>query len=437
MIHLQFIRFAIFGIASGEAPSATAMIVFRGIQGIGAACTIPNAIALIIQVCPPGRTRDRAMAMFATSGAVGFVVGLIIGGFLTEVGWRWIFHIPAIVAGVMATLSVLCIPPQAPTSDGDGDTSSKPARPSIDVLGAFLSTAALLILVYVLTDGNARGWSSPLILCLLILSIILLASFVYAELKLKDPLMPPAIWSLPNFAASTCVAICTTGYSVNYTYYVTLIFQEVWGYSPLQSAVRFLPMGIVCTLVALVAEKIIFRFNIKLALVGGLLLATGGQILLGFYNDESQYWSIFFPSVLIGISGMASVYTSVTITAYSAVPVHLAGIVGGVLNTAFQFGNGVGLAITTPIATAVSGTDPDRHQLLKGYHAAIWTTVGIIGLGLLVALIFIKVLRAPAADEEVAIGDVVSSAGGEKDRKVSGGDEIVDARSGDTVFVRD
>ncbi|KAJ3053994.1 hypothetical protein HK097_002915 [Rhizophlyctis rosea] len=240
--------------------------------------------------------------------------------------------------------------------------------------------------------------------------------------------MPPTIWTLPNFAASAVVAICTTGYSVNYTYYVTLIFQECWGYSALQSAIRFLPMGIVCTLVALVAEKIIFRFNIKLALVGGLLLATGGQILLGFYKHESQYWSTYFPSVLIGIAGMASVYTSVTITAYSSVPVHLAGIIGGVLNTAFQFGNGVGLAITTPVATAVSGTssgaEVEPEQLLKGYHAAIWTTVGIIGVGLIVAIVFIRVLRPAGGDEEVAVES-------EKEK------ELESSKSGDTVFVRE
>ncbi|KAJ3032378.1 hypothetical protein HDV00_007589 [Rhizophlyctis rosea] len=408
------------------------MIIIRGIQGIGAACTIPNAVALIIQLFPPGRPRDRAMSLFACTGAVGFSLGLIIGGFLTEssLGWRWIFHIPGIMAGVMAVLAFFSIPPPLEEVEEVGETGSikkKPSKGSIDILGAILSTAAVLMFVFVLTDGNVRGWSNPLILCLLFLSLILAATFVYAEYKISDPLMPLSIWKLPNFAAAFVIAMCVTGFFVNYTYYITLIFQEVWGWSASEAAIRFLPIGIVCIIVCLLAENLIFYFNIKLALTGGLLLGVIGNVILGFYKHEDQYWSVFFVSAIVGVAGLASVYTSVVIAAFNAAPSNQAGIVGGLLNTAFQLGTGLGLAITTPIVTSINASSTGL-DLLKGYHAAIWTTVGILGFALIISIVFVHVVRKPSGDEEVAVEEV------DVTRKSK---EVGRVGSSDTVVVRE
>ncbi|KAJ3057538.1 hypothetical protein HK097_000004 [Rhizophlyctis rosea] len=327
-----------------------------------------------------------------------------MGGFLTEssLGWPFSFHIPGIIAFAVAIFALISLPP-ASVTDPEADVTTKTKRPSIDYLGAALCTSAMLMLVFVLSEGNARGWSDPLIISLLILSLLLFGAFVFAEMKIKEPLMPPNIWLLPNFAAAFVIAMCVTAFFVNYTYYLTLIFQEVWGYNAVESAIRFVPVGVTAVIIALLAENLIHYFNIKMTLIAGLLLGLIGNVILGFYSNENEYWSKFFPSVIIGIAGLASTYTSVAITAFSAAPNNMAGLIGGVLNTAFQFGTGLGLAITTPVVSSVNGPSAhlegaDRHRLLKGYHAAIWTTVGIIGFALLIAIIFVKVI--PKTDED-------------------------------------
>ncbi|KAI9017127.1 major facilitator superfamily domain-containing protein [Gaertneriomyces semiglobifer] len=426
--------FAIFAVVSGVSTSSTMLIVARGLQGVGAAATIPNAVALIIQCYPIGRARNRAMALFASTGAIGFVLGLIVGGAITESagGWRWTFHFSGIVAGCMALLALLCLPwkrrstteesrvtdksaaavdPLGGSTGGNakevlGDEPASAAtevkRPKIDVLGAALSTSSMLMLVFVLTEGNARGWSDPLILSLLIVSLVLLAAFAFAQLKTAEPLMPPAIWKLPNFAPSFVIALGLAGFFASYLYYVTMIFQELWGYGALQSAVRFLPNGILCFITAIFAERIVHHLNIKLALVGGLLLGVIGTVVLGFYKHEDQYWSIYFPSVVIAMPGLASVYSSVTIAAFTFAPADQAGIIGGVLHTAFQIGTGVVLAITTTVATAVTPSEnASEDEILKGYHGALWAGCGILGICLLVAIVFLRVARPQKHDEEV------------------------------------
>ncbi|KAI9097332.1 major facilitator superfamily domain-containing protein [Phlyctochytrium arcticum] len=417
--------FAIFAVVSGEATSTTMLIVARGLQGIGAAATIPNAVALILQCYPIGRSRNRAMSFFASTGALGFVVGLILGGVITQSSWGWRgnFHLSGIVAGLMAIVAVICLPwktpepyVEPPTSDAVADetikdqvpvttTPVKASKPKIDILGAILSTASILMLVFVLTEGNARGWSDPLIISLLVVSLVLLGLFVVAEFKIKEPLMPPSIWRLPNFAPSFVIALCIAGFFASYLYYLTMIFQELWKYDALECAVRFLPTGILCFATAIFAEKLIHHFNIKLALTGGLLLGVIGTVILGFYKHEDQYWSLFFPSAVVSIPGLASVYCSVTITAFSSAPAHQAGIIGGVLNTAFQIGTGLVLAITTTVATAVNPVDPtgkiaSEEQLMKGYHAALWTGCGILGFALIVCILFVRVHRPPSTDAE-------------------------------------
>ncbi|RUS33541.1 major facilitator superfamily domain-containing protein [Jimgerdemannia flammicorona] len=395
------------------------IIIARGLQGIGAASTIPNAVALILRNYKIGRERNQAMSFFASTGAIGFVVGLIIGGAVTEspLGWRWLFYISAMISGLMAVISILVIPSKSEEDDNDDAPTISTEKKTIDIFGAGLSTASMLLLVYVLTDGNASGWANPRIISLLIVSVLLLVAFIVVEFKIRQPLMPPWIWTLPNFAPAFVIASCVMGYFQGYMYFVTLIFQDVFHYSALGTAVHYLPLGIIASIMGVASEKIIHRFNIKVALMAGLFIGTIGNVIIGFYYTEDQYWSRAFPSFVVGVAGLSTVYASVMIAAIGRIQFHLsnilyidhrhlrltqsilfqdaapkseAGIVGGLLNTAFQIGGGLGLAILTAVDTSVNTPGTTGADLMKGYHAALWTGTGIIGLALIVAILFIR-----------------------------------------------
>lgn len=174
---------------------------------------------------------------------------------------------------------MIIIPKNNILDEKEGAAETKPKR-TIDVLGAALSTGSALLLVYVLTDGNASGWSNARIISLLIVAVILMGAFILVEFRMKQPLMPIWIWSLPNFAVAFVVASCVGGYFQGYLFYVTLIFQEIFHYSPLQSAIHYLPLGVVAATMGIFSEKIIHRFNIKRAVITGLIFGVIGKYLV-------------------------------------------------------------------------------------------------------------------------------------------------------------
>lgn len=183
---------SVWTLANALSTSFIQVAIFRALQGVGAAVTVPSAVGIISNYFA---TRDRttALTIFAASGAVGFCLGLIFGGFLTSsLGWRYIFYIPMCVTSSLGILGWFVLPK---------DRVDPLARPKLDFAGAGLSTAGLILLSFVLSSGGEYGWSKPFIIVLLVLSISMIALFAYVEKKVPNPVMPLSLWKLENFAA--------------------------------------------------------------------------------------------------------------------------------------------------------------------------------------------------------------------------------------------
>jgi MFS family permease len=153
--------------------------------------TVPSAIGIISSYFT-GVDRTRGLSIYAASGTLGFCAGLILGGFLTSsLGWRYIFYLIVIITGSLGTLGMIVLPK---------DPGADEKKPKMDYLGAFLSTAGLILLQFVLSSGGVYGWGSPFIIVLLVLSVALLVSFTLLEKYVSDPLMPLSLWKIRNFA---------------------------------------------------------------------------------------------------------------------------------------------------------------------------------------------------------------------------------------------
>lgn len=149
-------------LAVGFAPNFISLAIFRALQGIGAAMTVPSAVGLISNYFV-AQDRTLALTIFASSGAVGFCLGLMFGGFLTSsLGWRYIFHVAVTVTSTLGILGWFCLPK---------DRKKGLLRPKLDFVGAGLSTSSLILLSFVLSSGGEYGWAKPFIIVLLILSV--------------------------------------------------------------------------------------------------------------------------------------------------------------------------------------------------------------------------------------------------------------------------
>lgn len=295
------------------------------------------------------------------AGAIGFVVGLIFGGILSDtLGWAWVFRIAAPLGFVVAGLGYFVLPT---------DKQIEGPKPALDFLGAGLGTSAMIILTFCLSSGGVVGWGKAYIIALIVVSVTMLAAFAYAEKKVKNPVMPLYLWKTPNFAATWVAGFFMYCWWQTVVMYLVLVAQEVNHLSGLQTAIRFVPMGVFGFITSIVIGTFIARFQIRTLLILGMLLNTITMIPIAVMQSNSSFWVSAFPVSLMGVVGISITYNTVSIAMMAAVPPAARSLAGGLANTAFQIGGGIGLAIASAVAQAVLKGASGADSLLKSYQA--------------------------------------------------------------------
>lgn len=373
---------SVWTLANGLATSYIQLAVFRALQGIGAAATVPSAIGIISNYFV-ARDRTMAVTIFGMAGAVGFCVGLVFGGFLTSsLGWRYIFFISMAISAPLGILGWFTLPKDRL----DGQT-----RPKLDFAGAGLSTAGLILLSFILSSGGEYGWNQAFIIALLVVSIAMIVAFAFVEKKVANPVMPLSLWKLNNFAALWIGGFVAYGGYQATIYYMTLMAQEVIHLSAGQTALRFLPMGATGFLTGLAMPFLLDHVNTKLLMVVGMVACAAAPIsaaLLGDSSSGSDFWDHVFPTSIIGVAGVTIVYGTITVVLLASVPVNVKSLCGGMINTAFQIGSGVALAVASAVVTAV---DINKgHGPARQYSTGMWCCVGLAGFGTVASVFGVK-----------------------------------------------
>ncbi|KAE8154178.1 permease of the major facilitator superfamily [Aspergillus avenaceus] len=384
---------SVWTLAIGFGQSFIALTVFRGLQGIGAAMTVPSAIGIISSYFT-GVDRTRGLAIYASSGTVGFCVGLIFGGFLTSsLGWRYIFYLIVIITGSIGILGAIVLP----KADLAGHE-----KPKMDYLGAILSTAGLILLQFVLSSGGDYGWGTPFIIVLLILAVALLAAFTVLEWYISYPIMPLAIWKIPNFAGLWIAGFTCYGSYQNVIYYIVLMAQQVDKLSAGDTALRFLPMGAIGFVASMGTGKLLEYVNGKYTLLAGLLLTVVAPIPSALTApSELDFWVNVLPTSLISITAVSLIFVTTSTAILTTVPVNVKSLCGGMLNTAFQIGSGVALAISAAVTEAVD--IKKGHDLAHQYATGLWCSAGLAGLGLVIAMLSVRRKGIGPADRVDAV----------------------------------
>lgn len=192
---LGFLLVGIFSILCAVSVNPIMLIVFRAVSGLAAAMTVPSAISILVQTFPDPKEKSDILGIFGAIGAIGNCVGIIVGGVLVaRASWRWVFYVIALAVIPFSIASVFIVPKTV-----QANSSAGAARRSLDLPGISVLTAALILFVYAISDGNTEGWGSPQIITTLILSVFLFAAFFVVERYVKDAALPPSTWSNTNF----------------------------------------------------------------------------------------------------------------------------------------------------------------------------------------------------------------------------------------------
>lgn len=385
--------FALSSATAGFAPDATALVLSRVVQGVGAALMMPGTLSIIADAFPP-EERGKAMGTWAGVSALALAIGPVVGGFLTEhVSWRAIFYlnIPVAIAAVLAT--VFAVRESRDTSVGK----------DVDYPGVAVLTVGLTALVLSLVEGNAWGWGSPEIIALFGVAALALPLFVWVENRAKAPMVQFDLLSDRNFLGAVVVALIITFAMMGVFFFLALYMQDILGYTPLEAGVRFLPSTLMLVAVAPVAGRLADRFGPRWLIAGGLVLVSLSLFTFSGIAVDSSYLDLLPGFMLLGI-GIALTMSPMTSAAMNAVPVQKAGIASGVLSMFRMVGGSLGIAVTGAIFQALSGSADAASVSDRDFVYALGVAMTVsAGLALVGALVGAVAIRAKRRDPELSI----------------------------------
>src|SRR3954470_20245889 len=359
------VLFTLASAACGLATTQAMLVGARAVQGLGGAVASAVSLSLMMTLFTAPADRAKAMGVFGFVASGGGTLGVLLGGVLTDaLNWHWIFLINLPIGVLVSVLSLRLLP--------GGKVNALTQR--LDVLGAITVTAALVLAVYAIVNGNDVGWTTARTLGLLGVSAALLAIFVATESRVAAPLIPLGLFRRRNIATSNIVGVLWAAAMFAWFFLTALYLQLVLGYTPLEVGLAFLPANLIMGAFSLgLSAKIVMRWGIRRPLGIGLALAGAGLALFVRLPVDGNFAVDVLPSmVLLGV-GAGIAFNPVLLAAMSDVEAHESGLASGIVNTAFMMGGALGLAVLASVASARThrlGGTGDIAALTSGYHAA-------------------------------------------------------------------
>jgi EmrB/QacA subfamily drug resistance transporter len=384
--------FAVASLLGGLADDGTVLVLTRFVKGVAAAFTVPSGLSIITTSFAEGPARNRALSIYSAVGASGFSLGLVFGGLLTTLGWRWTFLLPAPVALAFLAAGARLI---------RRDRTAPTARRHFDLGGAVSITAAMLVLVRTVVRAPDVGWSAGATFAGFALAALLLAAFVAIERRVAHPLVRLGILRSGTLLRANAGAFALTGCYFGFQFVVTLYLQTLLGWSALAMALALLPAGLIVAFGSPQVGRLASRVGTQRLIVVAFAAFVVGYALFLRLDASSSYAGLVLPTVLLLGLGFATGFPALNIQATAGVADAEQGLASGLVNTSLQIGGALGLAIVSAVVSSHGGAGAGSAELLDGYREAVAVAAGIALLALLVSLSGL-VSRAPAAALEGA-----------------------------------
>ncbi|PFX02038.1 putative MFS-type transporter EfpA [Nocardia farcinica] len=273
-----------------------------------------------------------------------------------------------------------------------------------DLLGAALSTAAMLLLVYTVVTAPEVGWNSARTVGSFAAVAVLFAAFLAVERRVAHPLVRLGILRKTTLVRASLAIVAVAGSYFSWQFIVTLYLQDTLGWSPLRLALALLPVGLLVALSAVFSDKLVDRFGTGPIIGVTMTVMAVGYLLFLRLDTHPSYLTMILPAVLlIGIGWIG--FPAINIQATSGIDDDEQGLAAGVLQTAMQVGGAVMLAVTTAVISSGGHGSGEPQQMLDAYRPGLTFAAGIAVVGALVALsAFAPALRRRrAAEPEVEL----------------------------------
>lgn len=331
---------------SGAAPSMLWLVIFRGLQGIGAGALQSNAFAMVAELFPDSAKRARWQGFIAAAFGLSSVIGPTLGGFITDnLSWRWVFYVNLPVGALAVAALFFNLPVGKPSG-----------KKKIDWFGAFTITGAVVSLLLALSWGGQRepkgfAWDSPQIIGLLSAAVLLAGIFIYIESKVAEPIVPLHLFKIPAVRLIVIVSFSVGALMLGATLFISLFVQVVLGQSASSSGAITTPLALGVVFANIMTGQFIGRVGyLKLPLISGSIIGLIGVGLLTTLNASSPLWSVTLYMVVLGL-GLGQVMPSMTIVVQESVQRRDLG--AGISTVQFfrAIGSTVGVALIGTVVT--------------------------------------------------------------------------------------
>ncbi|KAH8669746.1 major facilitator superfamily-domain-containing protein [Tricladium varicosporioides] len=376
-------------------PAEVCIYVMRALHGMASAATIPSAIGIIGHTIPPGRVKNYCFAFYSGGAPTGQIAGNLLGGIISQyTSWKVVLFVIAGASFIAGVSAIFVIPKDHKRHSLD---ATVPRVSGVDWIGAFLFTSGALLLLIALSEGVSEGWGTPFVIVILVISVLFIGSFIfwqnYLETKSqREPLMRVSIFRTPRFSFAMVIVCLFSGGFTNFLVYSTYFYQDYQGLNPLQTTLRFLPLGIFGMIATFCSGYFLSRVRGNYILIFGLVSASIANLLFAVpIPEHTSYFAYGFPAMSLAAFGADTIYPCLGLFTTQALPRKDQSVAGAMFQTVASMGRAMFLPMTSAIQYSVqdrlkrNGTG-EQAALLQGLRSVEYFCFALMMTSLLMTI---------------------------------------------------
>ena len=402
--------FTIASVLCGVAWDEATLVIARLLQGVGAAIASPTGLALVATTFPKGPARNAATAVFAAMTGIGSVMGLVVGGALTEVSWRLAFLVNIPIGLVMIYLARTVL------------TETHKERMKLDAAGALLATLGCTAAVFGFSQGPENGWLTPTTVGSALVALVAFIAFVIVERTAENPVVPFDLFADRNRVATFAAIFLAGGVMFTLTVLIGLYVQDIMGYSALRAGVSFIPFVIALGIGLALSSQLVSVFSPRVLVIGGGILVLAAMLYGSTLNGGIPYFPNLVLPITVGGLGIGMIVVPLTVSAIAGVGFDQIGPVSAIALMLQNLGGPVVLAIIQAVITSrtlyLGGTtgpvknmnDAQLNALDAGYtYGLLWVAAVAVVVGavaLFIGYTAEEVAHAQEVKEAIDAGEI-------------------------------
>ncbi|MEO8816209.1 MAG: MFS transporter [Mycobacterium sp.] len=398
--------FTIASILCAVAWDAPTLVVARLLQGVGAAIAAPTGLALVATTFPKGPARNAATAVFGAMTALGSVMGLVVGGALTELSWRLAFGVNVPIGLVMLYLARTVL------------TETHRERMKLDASGALLATLGCIAAVFAFSIGPEQGWISVATIGSGLVAVAAFMAFVVVERTAANPVVPFSLFRDRNRVATFAAIFLAGGVLFTLTVTIGLYVQDILGYSALRAGIGFIPFVIAMGIGLAVSAQLVRFFPPRVLVIAGGVLVLAAMVYGSTLSRGIPYFPDLVIPITVGGMGIGMIVVPLTLSAIAGVGFDQIGPTSAIALMLQNLGGPVVLAVIQAVITSrtlyLGGTNMPVKTMDDAQVAALDAgyTYGLLWVAAVAVLVGAIALLIGYSAKEVAHAQEVQDAFG-------------------------